>query len=315
RMRVFMTALIFGLTIGLGVAVAVENLDDSVKSPDEVRDRLGMAVLGTIPRIREGSTMRRDNDDSRLVTHVDPRSPVAEAYRSLRTNLAFARANTAMRTMVLTSPGPADGKSTTVANLAITFAQQGQRTLLIDADLRRAVLDKLFKVPRAPGLTDVLVGQKKLFDILHPTEIPNLSVLGSGQFPPNPAELLGSSAMREVLREAEEHFDIVLLDSPPLLAVTDAAVLATMVDGAILVVRVGATAKTAVRRAMAQLQTVTGRLIGAVLNDVDFRQAAFGGTYGYYYYYYYGQDNSRRGSSRIAALVKRWQQSTRSGEP
>ncbi|MDQ6828567.1 MAG: polysaccharide biosynthesis tyrosine autokinase [Gemmatimonadota bacterium] len=295
KRRNFFTALVFGLCLGLGAAIALENLDDSVKSPDEVREGFGVAVLGTIPRIGANVGGHRDRPEAegRLVTHLDPRSPVAEAYRSLRTNLSFARANTAMRTMVLTSPGPSDGKSTTVANLAITFAQQGQRTLLIDADLRRAVLDKVFKVPRAPGLTDVLVGQKKLIEVVRQTHIANLSVIGSGQFPPNPAELLGSAAMREALREATEHFDIVLLDSPPLLAVTDAAVLATMVDGAILVVRVGSTAKTAVRRAAAQLQNVAGRVIGAVLNDVDFRSAAFGGTYGYYYYYYYGQEAGR----------------------
>lgn len=306
--RNLVTSLLFGLLLGLASAVMIERLDDSVKSPDELREQMGLVVLGTIPRIRDMVTARRVRavDAGRLVTHEDPRSPVAEAYRSLRTNLAFARAREAMRVMVLTSPGPSDGKSTTVANLAITFAQQGQRTLIIDADLRRAVLDRLFDVPRSPGLTDVLVGQHTLLDVIHPTQVPNLSVIGSGQFPPNPAELLGSSAMRQVLADAQDQFDIVLVDTPPLLAVTDAAVLSTMVDGAVLVVRVGSTAKTAVRRALAQLQAVNGRLMGGVLNDVDFRQGAFGGTYGYYYYYYYGQDRDRKNGVGMLAPVKRW---------
>jgi capsular exopolysaccharide synthesis family protein len=291
RRRIFLTALIFGAILGLGAAVVFENLDDSVKSPDEVREQVGLPVVGTIPGIKDSDSPGENGAEvaRRLATHFDPRSPVAEAYRSLRTNLAFAKAHEPMRTVVLTSPGPADGKSTTVANLAITFAQQGQRTLLIDGDLRRAVLDKMFKVPRSPGLTDVLVGRQRLRDVIHPTEIEHLSVVGSGPFPPNPSELLGSSAMKEVLREAQGEFDVVLIDSPPLLAVTDAAVLSTMADGAILVIRVGATAKTAVRRAVAQLQTVHGRIVGAVLNDVDLRSGAFSGSYGYYYYYYYGE--------------------------
>lgn len=299
RRRIFLTALIFGSILGLGAAVVLENLDDSVKSPDEVREQFGLSVVGTIPGIKDSELPGANGTEvaRRLATHFDPRSPVAEAYRSLRTNLAFARAHEAMRILVLTSPGPSDGKSTTVANLAITFAQQGQRTLLIDGDLRRAVLDKMFKVPRSPGLTDVLVGRQRLSNVVHKTEIENLSVVGSGPFPPNPSELLGSSAMRDVLRDAQSEYDVVLIDSPPLLAVTDAAVLATMADGAILVIRVGATAKAAVRRAVAQLQTVHGRVVGAVLNDVDLRSGAFSGSYGYYYYYYYGEGarNGKRG--------------------
>jgi tyrosine-protein kinase Etk/Wzc len=307
RKRIYLTAMIFGAMLGLASAMAVEQLDDSVKSPDEARERFDLTVLGTIPQIKEPSARRVvEGTSHRLVTHIDPRSPVAEAYRSLRTNLAFARAHDALKTIVLTSPGPADGKSTTVANLAITFAQQGQKTLLIDADLRRAVLDQLFGAPREPGLTDVLVGRAKLADVVTQTEIPNLDVLGSGPFPPNPSELLGSQAMRDTLKEAREAYDIVLLDSPPLLAVTDAAVLSTMVDGAILVVRMGSTARTSVRRAKSQLHTVHGRLIGTVLNDVDFRAGLYGGGYGYYYYYYYGQDGHRNGSGGMLGRVQQW---------
>jgi succinoglycan biosynthesis transport protein ExoP len=307
RKRIFFTSMIFGLLLGLGAAILLENLDDSVKSPEEMQVGLGLTVLGTIPRIRTAANGRggERSVEERLVTHVDPRSPVAEAYRSLRTNLAFARVEQEVRTIVLTSPGPADGKSTTVANLAITFAQQGQRTLLIDADLRRAVIDKLFDVPRTPGLTDVLVGDARLADVVREAAIPNLAVIGSGRFPPNPAELLGSTAMRDVLRDCAAEFDIVLLDSPPLLAVTDAAVLATMTHGAILVVRVGSTAKAATRRAIMQLQTVRARILGSVLNDVDFRQGAFAGGYGYYYYYYYGQDGSRNGHGAARKVANR----------
>ena len=295
RRRALLTAVIFGLALGLGAAMLLDRLDNSVRSPDEITRLFDVTVLGLIPRIKlsdvnaDPSTTTAMN---RLVTHADPRSPVAEAYRSLRTNLAFARGRQDLKTLVLTSPGPADGKSTTIANLAITFAQQGQRTLIIDADLRRAVLDKTFSVPRSPGLTDVLVGSVALENAVHETTIPNLFVLGSGQFPPNPSELLGSEAMQAMIEETKKQFDVALFDTPPLLAVTDAAVLSTRVDGTMLVVRMGSTAREAVRRALHALRAVHGRILGVVLNDVDFRAGSYYGGYGYYYsYYYYGESN------------------------
>ena len=295
RKIVFLTAALLGLMLGIGGALAVERFDDTIKSPEEMREAFGLGLLGTIPGIKGLSSRRGQpgpGDRGRLVTHLDPRSPVAEAYRSLRTNLAFSRAHAPPKSIVFTSPGAADGKSTTVANLAITFAQQGQRTLLIDADLRRAVLDSLFGVPREPGLTDVLVGRTTVRDAAKPTEVDNLFVLGSGPFPSNPSELLGSTAMRDVLHDAMSAFDMVLLDSPPLLAVTDAAVLSTIADAAVLVVRTGQTTRAAARRATAQLQTVRGHLVGAVLNDVDVGSGLYYGGYGYYYYTYYGQDGN-----------------------
>jgi len=313
RRRDAMLAAALGIFLGMAAAVVLDRLDDSVRSPDDIAEQLGLSVLGMIPAIkldanRPGSVVTME----RLVTHANPRSPVAEAYRSLRTNLAFARAREEIKTLVLTSPGPADGKSTTVANLAITFAQQGQRTLLIDADLRRAVLDKTFSVPRSPGLTEVIVGEAELSAAVNETAVPNLFVLGSGHFPPNPSELLGSGAMRNVLREAKEQFDVILFDSPPLLAVTDAAVLATMVDGTVLVVRMGATARQAVRRALGQLRAVHGRVLGSVMNDVDLRKSSYYGGYGYAYYAYYGSESNGNGNGggvmgRIRRITNRSQ--------
>jgi tyrosine-protein kinase Etk/Wzc len=297
RRRAMMLAGLLGLLLGVGLAVGLDKLDKSVRSAEEIAERMNVSVLGMIPVIRLNKRELQQPTDamSRLVSHIDPRSPVAEAYRSLRTNLAFARAAQRLHTIVLTSPGPADGKSTTTANLAITFAQQGQRTLVVDADLRRSVLDKTFGVARAPGLTDVIVGNTSLADAVKASHIPNLSVLPSGQHPPNPSELLGSAAMQRVLAEAKEMFDVVLFDSPPLLAVTDAAILSTMVDGTLLVVRMGATARDAVRRAVHQLRAVRGRLLGAILNDVDFRKGSAYSEYGYYYYSYYGAETNGNG--------------------
>lgn len=298
RRRAITYALAIGLLLGIGLALLLERLDDSVKSPDELRDRLGLPVLGLIPAINIAELSKAEEATpavGRLATHADPRSPVAEAYRSLRTNLAFARANQALAnqaisSLVVASPGPGDGKSTTAANLAITFAQQGQRVLLVDADMRRAVLDKTFNVPRTPGLTDCILGTINVADAASATQIPNLFVLPSGQFPPNPSELLGSPAMRAVLRDAKEAFDVVMFDSPPLLAVTDAAVLSTMVDGTILVVRTGVTAREAVKRALTQLRNVHARVFGGVLNDVNVRGGSYYGGYGHYYYAYYGSE-------------------------
>jgi capsular exopolysaccharide synthesis family protein len=231
----------------------------------------------------------------------------------MRTNLAFARAQQSPQAIVVASPGPADGKSTTVANLAITFAQQGQRTLLVDADLRRAVLDKAFDVPRSPGLTEVIIGEIPLADVVHESAVPNLSIVASGRFPPNPAELLGSARMQEILQDAKARFDVVLLDSPPLLAVTDAAVLSTMVDGVVLVIRTERTKREAVRRALGHIRSVRGRLLGAVLNDVDMRSGAYYGSYGHYYYSYYGDERRVRHNARGA--VRRLRQLVGRGAP
>jgi capsular exopolysaccharide synthesis family protein len=303
-------SLVLGLLLGLALALALERLDDTVKSPDELREKMAVTVVGLIPAIDTDDIVAGGQSPTigRLVTHADPRSPVAEAYRSLRTNLAFARTTQPVQTIVVASPGPGDGKSTTAANLAITFAQQGQRTLLIDADMRRAVLDKTFGIARTPGLTDVIVGSTSLDRAVRETQVPNLFVLPSGQFPPNPSELLGSPAMRQTLATAKEAFDVVLFDSPPLLAVTDAAVLSTLVDGTILVVRTASTARDAVHRALGQLRAVHGRILGAVLNDVDTRGGSYYGGYGYYYYSYgleSNGDGNGNGNGRKAGIVNR----------
>ena len=321
RKRAITYSALVGLLLGFALAFALDRLDDSVKSPDELRDQLELPMLGLIPAIRaeRGSRRAADSTAGRLITHADPRSPVAEAYRSMRTNLAFARAQQSPQAIVVASPGPADGKSTTVANLAITFAQQGQRTLLMDADLRRAVLDKAFDVARSPGLTEVIIGEAALGDVIHETGVPNLSIVASGRFPPNPAELLGSTKMQEILHEAKARFDVVLLDSPPLLAVTDAAVLSTMVDGVVLVIRTERTKRDAVRRALGHIRSVRGRLLGAVLNDVDMRSGAYYGSYGHYYYSYYGNErrtetDARRAVRRLRRLVGRTSDNGGSGD-
>jgi capsular exopolysaccharide synthesis family protein len=294
RKRSILLAAILGIVLAIAGAALLDRFDDSVQTPDEIRDRLHLAPLGSIPRVRNTPA----HDAARLVTHVEPQSLVAEAFRSLRTNIAFARAHQDLRTIVVTSAAPGDGKSTIAVNLATTFAQQGQRTLLIDADLRRAVIDRTFDLPRSPGLTEFLVGSHTLEAVARETDVPNLFILPSGHFPPNPSELLGSAQMRAGLEAATKAFDMVIIDSPPVLAVTDASVLSALVDGTIIVVRIGASAREAVNRSVAQLRVVNGRILGAVLNAVDFRSSAYYGGYGYYYQRFYGNESGDRGKRR-----------------
>jgi len=204
-----------------------------------------------------------------LITISTPRSPISEAYRELRTNLEFASLDTAVRTMVITSPGPEEGKSTTLANLAVTLAQAEKRVILVDCDLRRPCLHKLFGVSNDRGLTTLIVDEAFLNDPpLLETGIPGLRLLPSGPLPPRPPDLLGSRRMEKVIASLVERSDIVLFDAPPIIVVTDAAVLATKVDGVLLVISAGNTKREHAREAVTRLEKVNARIVGAVLNNV-----------------------------------------------
>ncbi len=291
-------ALLLGLVLSAGAAFAREHLDTSVRTRDDLRLALaGAPVLGTIPRMREahalegarwrlrGRTpaMNGNGWAARLETARDPGGAVSEAYRSLRTNLAFARPGTAVRVVVLTSPNPGEGKSTSAANLATSLAQQGVRCLLVDADLRRGALHELLRGPREPGLSDVLVGRARFDDgvqAVTPNGGPGFAFLPAGTAPPNPAELLGSPHMRGLLDRLRTDYDFVLLDAPPLNLVTDAALLGTQADGVIVVARAGVTERGALRHTLDQLQAVRAPVLGAILNDVDQRKDRYYGGYG-----------------------------------
>jgi capsular exopolysaccharide synthesis family protein len=218
-----------------------------------------------------------------LVTVHDARSSGAEAYRTLRTNLIFSQAVQSLNTLVVTSGSPAEGKTTTAANLAVSFAQQGMRVLIVDCDLRRARLHKMFGVPREPGLTECVLGQFEHEAVTRSTSVPGLYILPSGLLPPNPSELLGGEKMKNTLQALSGAFDLVILDTPPLLAASDAAILSTLADGVVLVVRAGVTESEAAQQAMQQLASVGARVIGAVLNDPDAKVQQYGGYYKYEY--------------------------------
>jgi non-specific protein-tyrosine kinase len=204
-----------------------------------------------------------------LVTISNPRSPISEAYRTLRTNLQFISPDKPLRTLLVTSPGAEEGKSTTLANLAVAIAQGEKSVILVDCDLRRPSLHKLFDVDHKPGLTTMMVEEEAFHDPpLQETTVPGLLLLTSGLLPPSPADLLGSQRMDRVLEVLKERADVVLLDAPPVVAVSDAAVLATKVDGVLLVVSAGQTKRDSVQAAKTRLEKVNANLIGAVLTNV-----------------------------------------------
>jgi capsular exopolysaccharide synthesis family protein len=230
-----------------------------------------------------------------LVAHAEPKSPAAEAYRSLRTSIQFAGLDHKCRTILVTSSSPGEGKSTTVANFGVVMAQTGSRVCLIDSDLRRPTLHRIFGLGNAKGLTTALLDGLPFAQIAQPTSIANLVVLTSGPVPPNPAELVGSNRMRESLEAAVGDFDMVLLDSPPLVSVSDAVALAAFTDGVVLVVQTGKVPYEVIRRAAAQIHAVKGRILGVVMNAVNLkRDGYYYDYYRYYHSYYAPPDNKKR---------------------
>lgn len=231
-------------------------------------------------RSRQSKKQQSSIDHPLGLIIANPSSGIAEAYRSIRTNIQFYNVGERMRRLMVTSSGPSEGKSTTSSNLAITFAQNGNKVILLDADLRRPFLHRVFQVSNLVGLTNVMVGESTLESAIQPTEVPGLSVLTSGPIPPNPAEMLGSARMKEVLDQLSDLADVIIIDSPPIIAVTDASVLAPQVDGVILVAGAGLVNRDMAQRAKAQLEAVRARVLGVVLNGVE---ADGSGYYNYYY--------------------------------
>lgn len=215
--------------------------------------------------------------NSTLVVLRDPASPAAEAYRTLRTNIQFSSLDKPLRTLLVTSTAPDEGKSTTLANLAVTMAQAEQRVILVDCDLRRPSLHSLFGLPNEQGLTSVILQQGDAPLPLQPTGVPGLSLLTSGPLPPRPADLLGSRRMEALIGRLQAEADVVLFDTPPVIAVTDAAVLATRMDGVLLVLQAGKTRRDRAREARRLLEKVKANIIGVVLNN-----ARLEAGYGYY---------------------------------
>ncbi|CAA9352220.1 MAG: hypothetical protein AVDCRST_MAG68-3743 [uncultured Gemmatimonadetes bacterium] len=296
--------LILGLVLGGATAFMREHMNSVIRHQDEIPELLGVPGLAIIPRLSNGNGsssrfglpafLSRSNGkahdaegSTELVTVSNLRSSGAEAYRTLRTNLIFSQAVRSLRTILVTSAAPSEGKTTTSSNLAVTFAQQGLRVLLVDCDLRKARLHKVFGVPREPGLTQLVLGHNAMTEVIHSTPVDGLYVMASGTLPPNPSELVGGPRMANVLKALSAEFDLVVLDTPPLTAAADAAILGKSADGVLVVVRAGQTERGAAQHAVGQLNNVGARILGAVLNDPDAKVPRYGG---YYYYDYYGSE-------------------------
>ena len=313
--------LLFGtalaLLIGIIVAVVRESNDTSVRSRAEVAQLTMVPLLASIPRIDLRNGRRKEvaaRIEDRLVIRHSPRSPAAEAYRALRTNVAFATngQKRQLRSLVVTSPEPEDGKTTTALNLAVTMADQGIRTVLIAADQRRPVLHKVLHTERSPGLSDLLNGTTTLEQAIRFIPLGDLAsgafaFIPAGHHVSNPAELLGSPAMRSLLESLAESYDTVILDTPPLCVVTDAAVLGTQADGVLVVARMGATHAEALQQAVEEMKGLGARVVGTVLTDVNQREDRYGYRYGYYQTYYEedsGNGNGRTGERRSSSRKK-----------
>lgn len=219
-----------------------------------------------------------------LIALKNPKSRAAEAYRTLRTNIQFSSLDENVKTIVVTSSGPGEGKSTVMSNLAVTMAQSGKRVLLLDCDLRKPTIHKKFGIPNSEGLTNILGQSKKIEECIYPTSIENLFVLTSGPTPPNPAELLGTKRMLALISNLKDTFDIILIDAPPVLAVTDAQILSTLSDGVLLLASYGHTEKAALMKAKELLNKVGSKILGVVFNKVPEDSDRY--YYSKYYSYY-----------------------------
>jgi polysaccharide biosynthesis transport protein len=268
-----------GLLAGLGAAFARDNLDDRLSSKEAAEHAGSAPVLALVPMVP--SWRRRQK--AMVVALTEPSSPTAESYRSLRTSLQFARQEGRLRSLMVTSPAASEGKTSTLANLGVVFAQAGDRVLMVSCDLRRPRLGEFFGFDERTGLTTVLAGQQELEQVIQPVRgHDRLWVLGAGRVPPNPAELLNQRAAGEVFRALAERFDLVLIDSPPLLPVTDAVVLSQHADATLMVVAAGQTRRADLRRAAEKLHQVGVKVLGTVLNEVT-KQTGYGYGYGYGY--------------------------------
>lgn len=284
-------AALAGVLVAAGAVGARETLDDTVKSPDDIHRKFGVPVLGVINHLK--------GMNGYPITEEEPHSPTAEAYRTLRTNVEYASVDKPVRTLMVTSAEPGEGKTTTITNLAIVFAQSGKQVTVVDCDLRHPRTHISFRLNNRKGISNLFAQPSTMMDgARQPSSVENLWVVTAGQLPPNPAELLGSQKMKLILQALLQQADLVMVDTPPTLAVTDAAVLASSMDGVLIVVKPGKTRENALMQTIKQLKQVRANILGVVLNDVNPTGSAYGYHYKYYrnyaaYQKYYGQKSKK----------------------
>ncbi len=283
-------AAALGVMLAVGLAFLLEYLDNTFKSEEDVRRFLNVPVLGNLVFARSGR-----QPESELTTLRHPRAPASEAFRELRTNLLFSGVDRSLQTVVVTSAAPREGKSRTAANLAITLAQAGKKCILIDADLRRPDIHRLFRRVDQRGLSNMILDDRVHPEFIHQTELPTLQLICSGNLPPNPSELLGSQRMLRLIHELSTEADVLVFDTPPLNAVTDAALLAARLDATVLIVEAGRTPRPVVQRAKETIEKVGGSLVGVVLNKVKYGKEL------YYYDYSAPEEPKGKRTGSVAA--------------
>jgi capsular exopolysaccharide synthesis family protein len=299
-MKNTMLAAVVGIMLAAGGLVLREALDDTIRTPEEISDRFRLPILGVINH--------QNGNGGTPITLAEPHSPTAEAYRTLRTNVSYSSVDHPLRSLLITSSEPGEGKTTTLSNLAVAFAQNGKEVIVADCDLRHPRLHINFKLNNRRGMSNLFGQSSFMLDgSCQVSGVENLSVITAGSLPPNPAELLGSEKMRAILAAMVENADVVLVDTPPALAVTDAAVVAPMVDGVLLVVRPGKTRASAVKRTLELLAQVGANVIGVVLNDVVTSRSSYGYHYKYYrnyaaYQEYYGHKDKRGKRNKLLGV-------------
>jgi exopolysaccharide transport family protein len=292
----FLLAAVIGLFLGVGLAFFFEYLDNTVKSPEEVEQLIRLPSFGMVPEISYERKKRLEKGTSypvELVTHGHPKSVLSEAYRNIRTSILLSFSEKPPKRIVITSPNPGEGKTTTVINTAIALSQTGAKVLIIDGDMRHPRVHKIFNEENGAGLSSFLSGNAPLDAIIKKTEVPNLYYIPSGPIPPNPSELIGSNLFKEMIKILGNRFDHMVLDSPPALGFADSVILSTIVDGVILVVLGGRTPRETLQRAKEVLYQVNAKILGVIINRVDIHRS----EYGYYYYryhYYYGKGGKKK---------------------
>jgi len=310
--RNFLVAFLLGLLLGIGLAFVADFLDNSIKGPEDLEKLAGLPSLGIIPHFStngarkssrytspyeslygatpgENATELAKVTEVELINHLFPKISIAEDYRTVRTAILFSKSDNAARTLAFTSTSPQEGKSATLANMAISFAQLGERVLAVDADLRKPRQHKIFQVRNLSGLSGYLTGRAPLDDAIQKTAIDNLWILPSGPHPPNPAELLNSRKMRELLVALKEQFDMILIDTPPVLAVIDPLIVSSICDGTVLVLRTSKTTRKPLLKTLEELRKAKSVLIGVIFNDAKAHKEGQSSNYFQYEYY---QDKS-----------------------
>lgn len=291
--RNLLLSLVLGLMLGVGGSFFLEYLDNTLKTPDDVKKYMGIPYLAPVPFFDFDSSQEGYPE---LVAFNTPKATVSEAFRGLRTSLLYSAAEHPPQVIMVSSVGPKEGKTLCSANLAVTMAQFGSKVLLVDCDLRRPRVHKIFQIDRDTGLTNILAGSAEATNVIRNTVVENLQVIASGPIPPNPSELLGSHRMSKLIEIMRKHYDRIIFDSTPVTAVTDASMLSNLVDGTVLMIRAGVTTREVTRNALNTLKLMNTKVLGTVLNAVDMGRESY--YYYQYYYYYYGEDNEKKKKQR-----------------